>query len=657
MPERLDYSGYDFDTALAQLEAKLGALDSWKDRVKSATGQVFIRMIAYLIDMDGYKIDRRAEESYIDFARIRSSVVALVALVGYSPRRKVSSVTTLRFSTAAPPVTIPEGAVVATAGGVNFVTTAQGTITGAYIDLAGKQGDPQELAFVSAGTVSQIFTIPSTSVDVETVENTSVVVEVSGTAWTEVDTFVGQTSTAAVYTVTRKGTSLKVQFGDGANGKIPPLGVAITIAWLETLGASGDVSTIAAITTIVSPTLAGVTVSNTEVAAGGEEEEGIEEIRVNAPQVFATGDRAVTPADYRALLLAYPGVAKATAYGEQEQLAGAVSNPDYAWKVVLIVVPTGGGTINVALENLITAYLTALKVVTSYIAFQDPIYIPTDFVVQAKCGDAYDISTVQTAIETALDALVNFQDVDLGESLRYSDVVATIEGVTGVTSSIVEVFPTHDCGDGAGAKTVFASTDSGVGNIPVVPIDRGNVLVYIKTKATGARRRVGHDDGAGAFTSVAVVAPPRVTGGTINYTTGVFSITFNGAVTADYEVLVRYQTATQKEKVIGVGDTIDTVFTSVLERNLSPSFVDIYREGILIGSDDGAGAIVDAGGGVLVGGSVDYDTGDVQVTFVAAPATDAEISARFYFENPDVEVGVDQMVLMGIKEVSVEVAT
>jgi hypothetical protein len=83
--------------------------------------------------------------------------------------------------------------------------------------------------------------------------------------------------------------------------------------------------------------------------------------------------------------------------------------------------------------------------------------------------------------------------------------------------------------------------------------------------------------------------------------------------------------------------------------------VKIYEEGILVGEDDGAGAIVDTGGSRISGGSVNYTTGDIQVTFVTFPDDESEISSTFHYEFPDIEVGVDQMILMGNKNVTTEV--
>jgi hypothetical protein len=89
----LDYANYDFDTLTQQLIDRLKANpDSpWKDTYRSSTGQMLIELYAYIANLVLYYIERRAEESYIETAQLKSSVVNLVRLVGYIPNRAVSA--------------------------------------------------------------------------------------------------------------------------------------------------------------------------------------------------------------------------------------------------------------------------------------------------------------------------------------------------------------------------------------------------------------------------------------------------------------------------------------------------------------------------------------------------------------------------------------
>ena len=92
MSNNLDYVNYDFDDLVVQLINRLSQGDAWKDTYRSATGEMLIELLAYVGNLVLYYIERRAEESYIATAKNRSSVVNLVKLLNYNPKRKVSSI-------------------------------------------------------------------------------------------------------------------------------------------------------------------------------------------------------------------------------------------------------------------------------------------------------------------------------------------------------------------------------------------------------------------------------------------------------------------------------------------------------------------------------------------------------------------------------------
>ena len=85
-----------------------------------------------------------------------------------------------------------------------------------------------EILGTSDGGSSQTFTAVLAPV-LDNDPTNPIVVEVDGTEWTRVANFTGQPSSAEVYTFDAE-TGL-VTFGDGAEGKIPPLGDEITITY------------------------------------------------------------------------------------------------------------------------------------------------------------------------------------------------------------------------------------------------------------------------------------------------------------------------------------------------------------------------------------------------------------------------------------------
>jgi len=85
-----------------------------------------------------------------------------------------------------------------------------------------------EILGTSDGSSSQSFTtafFPIIDLDADN----PIIVEVAGIAWTRVFSFTGQSPTAEVYTINID-TGV-VQFGSGAEGKVPPLGDQIKISY------------------------------------------------------------------------------------------------------------------------------------------------------------------------------------------------------------------------------------------------------------------------------------------------------------------------------------------------------------------------------------------------------------------------------------------
>ena len=78
---------------------------------------------------------------------------------------------------------------------------------------------------------------------------------------------------------------------------------------------------------------------------------------------------------------------------------------------------------------------------------------------------------------------------------------------------------------------------------------------------------------------------------------------------------------------IGTGNAIATSFEITFSNKISTSSLNIYRAGILVASDDGAGLI--SGTNNTVSGTVDYDTGNIIVTFSIAPASGVAITADY----------------------------
>jgi len=131
MSNDLNYTIYDFEQAVVQLQNRLQSKGAWLDIYRSSTGEMLIELLAYILNLGMYYTERRAEESYLPTARLRSSVRNLVQLLNYQPKRKTSATGNLVFSITSPLtkiVYIPKYTECESVDGIKFLTNISAAI-------------------------------------------------------------------------------------------------------------------------------------------------------------------------------------------------------------------------------------------------------------------------------------------------------------------------------------------------------------------------------------------------------------------------------------------------------------------------------------------------------------------------------------------------
>lgn len=173
-----------------------------------------------------------------------------------------------------------------------------------WIKLAAVQGETvaDDPGGSSTGMAGQMFATSRTGV----IDGT-VVVEVDEgdgwVPWVTVPDFLSQASTARACTVIHDDLARAlIAFGDGVNGKLPPLGTD-NLRWTYRVGAdqNGNVG-VGAISVMRGGLVIGKSVTNPRPAAGWEPPEGstpedIALLKVRGPATLRTMDRALTAAD------------------------------------------------------------------------------------------------------------------------------------------------------------------------------------------------------------------------------------------------------------------------------------------------------------------------------------------------------------------------
>ncbi|MCB9549529.1 MAG: putative baseplate assembly protein [Myxococcales bacterium] len=129
--------------------------------------------------------------------------------------------------------------------------------------------------------------------------------------WTEVDSFYDSTARSRHYVIDRlRG---EVKFGDGRKGFIPPAGTASVMAELYRTGGGARGNVTSSMITAMRKSVAHIDgVANPFPAAGGSDQETVDEAKVRGPHVIKSRNRAVTVEDFEWLTLqASNGIARA----------------------------------------------------------------------------------------------------------------------------------------------------------------------------------------------------------------------------------------------------------------------------------------------------------------------------------------------------------
>jgi len=531
----IDYVDYDFDRLVTQLTNRLKATDTWKDTYRSSTGQMLIELYAYIGNLVLYYIERRAEESYLETAQLRSSVINLVRLINYNPKRKVSAIGVLKFTidaTRAYKVYIPQYTECKTSAGAKYLVSEDAVIlVGATnVTVSGIQGQLINITLSSSGTANQEYQIADDSV-----ENTNLFVYVDGEIWTEVSSFTSSTSTSKEYRVRSEldGT-ITVLFGDDVFGKSPALGSTILLKYIKSTGVNGNVYETDKITSITGTIYDGndvavtdITVTNEDVFIGGDDAEDIETIRSEAPKVFKTGDRAVTKTDFISIIENYAGVANANVWGENEE-----TPPNYnlfnTLKICLLM--ENWAYPSAAFKQVLSEYLYTKSMLTVKYEYTPAIILYVVPTMTVRINRGFTKSQSETNISSTLAGRFLLGTTTLlGRSKRISDLISYVENLSEVSYVHMHLEIRKELVSYYDSYYLYGEM------LQALPAVSNSVSIYVGATDTTAIL-IAHTDIDGNF------VPDDSSywiGGTVNLTTGYIGI--DATVPSGEFIWVRYQ--------------------------------------------------------------------------------------------------------------------
>jgi len=105
---QFSYAGMTFPEIVSQIGDRLKNDPRFANFSESAIAQTILEIFAGVGDLTNYYIERRAEETYLDTARLKSSIISLTKSIGYVPSRPIPAVANVKIILKGP---LPSGLV------------------------------------------------------------------------------------------------------------------------------------------------------------------------------------------------------------------------------------------------------------------------------------------------------------------------------------------------------------------------------------------------------------------------------------------------------------------------------------------------------------------------------------------------------------------
>tara|TARA_B100000085_G_scaffold211131_1_gene195149 strand:- start:1386 stop:3224 length:1839 start_codon:yes stop_codon:yes gene_type:complete len=432
MATTIKSSDLDFQALKLSLKNFLKADTEFADYDFDASGlNNILDVLAYNTHINGLTANFALNESFLNTSQLRSSVVSHAETLGYEVRSRVAAKALLNLSVNLAGVS-GRPAQLQLSKGRQFTTSVDGVSytfrtletyfakdngSGVYNFLTTEnsdeipvhEGEEKTKTFISGETEErQVFVIPDENIDTKTA---SVLVydTVSSTQ------FIQYTPLAEASTIDKNTTVFTIReapngfyelnFGDGISfGKKPDPGNKIVVTYLSTKGPAAnlaDTFTATSDLTVqgINYTLTAVTASE---ATGGSFKQSIESVRQLAPLAFASQQRMVTSADYKAIILSnFSDVSDVAVWSGDQNVP-----IDYGKVYVSLNFPVGttASTKTTTQNNIVTNFTDALGVISIDTEFVDPL----DVFLELAINFDFDPSLTGFTLATTENEIYNY---------------------------------------------------------------------------------------------------------------------------------------------------------------------------------------------------------------------------------------------------------
>jgi hypothetical protein len=444
---RLQISDLDFDQIKQNLKSYLQQQNTFQDYDFEGSGlSILLDILAYNTHYNSYYLNMVANESFLDTAILRDSVVSHAKTLGYTPYSTTAAMATIN-------VTVESGnttpSIITLARGFSFssnlidetsynftlldeaVATKSGTAF-FFENLQVYEGslNTYEFTYNQNSNPKSTFILPSSNIDTSTIKVT--VSPNAGNTFTEVynlatDILDVTVDSSVFFLQEDKNGNYKIYFSDGTIGKALEDGAVITVSYLISNGDAGNKASDFVPNATING-LSQITITTTNAAAGGSSRESIDEIKFSAASQFSSQNRLVTFKDYESYIKKnYPNVDSLSVWGGEDE-----TPPSYG-KVYIALKPKTNYFISETEKQRIIDEIIkpkAIVAVSSEIRDAQFLYLLVKNTVKYdKTKTTSSVNAITTAIR---NAIVNYSNTNLNKfnsTFILSKLQETIDGV------------------------------------------------------------------------------------------------------------------------------------------------------------------------------------------------------------------------------------
>jgi hypothetical protein len=463
MADRLRVTELDFDTIKTNLKAFLKQQNEFTDYDFEGSGlSVLLDILAYNTHYNAYYLNMVANESFLDTALLRNSVVSHAKTLGYTPFSAKAPTATINFEAVSAnnsvgTLTIPKGYSFLSnqidGKAYNFVVLEDTTATKAnssyyFENLNLSEGQIINYRFVydEQTNPKQIFTLPENNIDINTLK---VLVYQNATTsefqiYEKVKDIVDVKGTSEVYFLQESRTgNYQIYFGNDFVGKSLPPGAIVVVSYLATNGTIANKANNFVATSVLvdslSESLSNFIITPVAEAAGGSEKETVDSIKYSAVNQYTSQNRLITYNDYESYILSnYPNLDSISVWGGEDEL------PPVFGKVFISLKPKNNYFISeTEKQRIINDIIKPRSAISTDVVIRDPEFLYVKLINEVRYDPKKTIlseenlkNLIRTTILNYFDLYVNKFNTTFALSKLHEEIDNSDTSIIGIQSQL-----------------------------------------------------------------------------------------------------------------------------------------------------------------------------------------------------------------------------